>query len=208
MNTHWIHVKITNAENTIKYISAIRKYDTTPISIIKNRILTGFAYSVDWQDDGDFIDYMNETNPRQIFRMVVDDLISSGANLEFYEEYNGNTTIVSLQFIDNLLQSAEGIQAEVELDIEREVSSLSCYHVMEENHEILHISQIDNEDNIWVGMFQFLCGNNHDSGEITLVDNEEIGYENFISIIDELPFGHQAEREDEKSEWIISPKLD
>ena len=48
MSKHFIHVKIANTENVIKYIPTIRKYDGTSINEIKNRILTGYAVSFDW----------------------------------------------------------------------------------------------------------------------------------------------------------------
>jgi hypothetical protein len=48
MSEHFIHIKINNVENVVKYISLIRKYDEASISEIKNRILTGYAFSFDW----------------------------------------------------------------------------------------------------------------------------------------------------------------
>ena len=155
---------------------------------------------------GDLIDEMNNTTPHQEFRLLIDKLISLGADLKFYEQLDEDITPVSLQFIDNLMERDEEIRKEVELDIERETSSLTCCHVLSGDHEILHVSQIDDEDSRWYGMFQFLCEKAHCANEIILVDNEEIGYDNFISLIENLPFGAQAERNDGNSEMDYKSK--
>jgi len=34
---------------------------------------------------------MNDTNPLEIFRLLIDKLIKLGANLEFYEQYEYDT---------------------------------------------------------------------------------------------------------------------
>ena len=121
MSKHLIHVKIANPETVTKYIPTIRKYDGTAIEEIKKRILTGYAITFDWGNYGDLVDEMNDTNPHKEFRLLIDKLITLGADLEFYDEYDGVTTLATLQLIDNKLERLEEIREETERDIEREL---------------------------------------------------------------------------------------
>jgi len=111
-----------NLETVTKYIPVIRKFNGLPISEIKKNIETGYAVSCNWNNDGDFIDEINDTNPRYEFRKLIDRLLELGATLELYEEYDGEVAPINLEYIDNNLKMISDIREEVERDVDRELS--------------------------------------------------------------------------------------
>ena len=121
MEKHLIHIKITNAETTVKYISAIRKYNGLSVGEIKKNIDTGYAVTCDWNEDGDLIDELNGITHRYIFRKLIDELIELGAILEIYEEYDGTIEVISLNMLDNMLGRIDEIKQDARRDIEREL---------------------------------------------------------------------------------------
>jgi hypothetical protein len=120
MSKHYIHVKINNAVKPVKYISLIRKHDKASIAEIKNRILTGYAFSFNWYQPYCVVDDMNDVDPHDEFRLLIDKLISLGADLSYYDEFDGSIRPISLQIIDNMIERDKEIAAEIERDRERE----------------------------------------------------------------------------------------
>ena len=121
MSNHFIHIKINNVEKATAYIPAIRKYDGASISEIKNRILTGYAISFDWNQPYSFVDDINNKDVYAEFRLLIDKLILLGADLTFYDQFDGNIEQIPLQIIDNMIERDKEISAEIERDIDREL---------------------------------------------------------------------------------------
>ena len=117
---HLIHIKINNAEKAVTYIPVIRKFDGASISAIKNRILTGYAVSFDFESQGKYDEYLDgEVSPHQAFRLLIDKLISLGADLTFYEQLNGEISPLPLEHIDNMIHRDEEINAQLDQEDER-----------------------------------------------------------------------------------------
>ena len=78
-------------------------------------------------------------------------------------------------------------------------ATIICSHVMEEHEPILYVSH-DEDD----GMWQFLCGKQHDESEARIVSLYSVFMQdNTIAELSEMPCGYFAERESGHSEWII-----
>ena len=71
---------------------------------------------------------------------------------------------------------------------------------MKENQAILYACHDDDD-----GMWQFLCGKSyHETEDAMLVALDEIyKYDKSVAAIADLPYGYGAEREDDKSKWIV-----
>lgn len=80
--------------------------------------------------------------------------------------------------------------------------TITCCHVIDEHHAILYASH-DEDD----GMWQFLCGETHDTEEGRIVSLEEIFMrDRSISVLATLPYGCEAWRKDENSDWTARRK--
>lgn len=76
---------------------------------------------------------------------------------------------------------------------------ITCSHVLEDNKPILYVSH-DEED----GMWQFLCGEQHDESEARIVSLYSIFMQdNSIAELAEMPCGYFAERKNQDEKWII-----
>ena len=81
----------------------------------------------------------------------------------------------------------------------RNAATISCKCVLKDGQSIRYACH-DNDD----GMWQFLCGNSHESDDAMVVALEEVyQHDPSLSSIADLPLGYEAERKDEKSDWII-----
>ena len=81
----------------------------------------------------------------------------------------------------------------------KNTATITCRHVMDDHHAILYASH-DDED----GMWQFLCGKTCLADEAMVVALEEIfERDSSIAAVAKLPYGYEAERKDESSEWIF-----
>lgn len=82
----------------------------------------------------------------------------------------------------------------------RNVASITCVHILDENKPILHVSH-DKDDGCW----QFLCGDEHNDEDARLVALEEIyNLDNTIGEIAMLDYGKKADRLSKGSKWFIS----
>ena len=75
-----------------------------------------------------------------------------------------------------------------------------CHHVLD-NDPILYVSH--DED----GMYQFLCGSNHDVQDARIISLLEAYHlDHTIGLLKDMPIGYCAIREDKESDWIIKKK--
>lgn len=78
---------------------------------------------------------------------------------------------------------------------------ITCSHVLEDNKPILYVSH-DEED----GMWQFLCGKQHDESEARIVSLYSIFMrDNSIAELAEMPYGYFAERQNKDESWGFMP---
>ena len=82
----------------------------------------------------------------------------------------------------------------------RNVASITCVHVLDENKPILHVSH-DMDDGCW----QFLCGEEHNDEDARIVALEEIYHlDKTIAEVTNLDYGKKADRLSKDSKWHIS----
>ena len=102
-----MQIKIAKDEQIVSYIKLIREYDKSmSMSHIKQKI-----------ESNDVVDEINGIDKNRAFRELIRKLQRAGAETTIY--YNGR--IISLEFLDNWLNSMDEIKKEVENDIDREV---------------------------------------------------------------------------------------
>ena len=78
-------------------------------------------------------------------------------------------------------------------------ASITCYHIIEENEPILYVSH-DEDD----GMWQFLCGKQHNESEGRVVSLYSIFVlDSTVAELAEMPYGYFAERKNKDAQWII-----
>lgn len=79
---------------------------------------------------------------------------------------------------------------------------ITCCHILDCNSHILYVSH-DEED----GMWQFLCGKNHDISEARVVALSEIfEKDSSVAQLANMPCGYFAQRTDIESDWVIKRK--
>lgn len=77
--------------------------------------------------------------------------------------------------------------------------AITCCHIMNDNMPILHISH-DSDD----GMWQFLCGNPHDTSEGRIVSLHKIyTHDPTVAQLADMPCGYSADRQDITAAWRI-----
>lgn len=77
---------------------------------------------------------------------------------------------------------------------------ITCCHIMDGTDCIRFVSH-DDED----GMWQFLCGREHETEDARLVSLESIfEIDNSVRELADMPCGHQAERDTKSSIWNVS----
>lgn len=80
---------------------------------------------------------------------------------------------------------------------------ITCSHVLEDNKPILYVSH--DEDGIW----QFLCGKQHDESKARIVSLYSIFMQdNSVAELAEMPCGYFAERQNRDTKWIITDIID
>ena len=109
-----MQIKIAKDEQIVSYIKFIREYDKSmSMSHIKQKIESNdFVVTYD-----DVVEEINGIDKTRAFRELIGKLQRAGAEITIY--YNGR--IISLEFLDNWLNSMDEIKKEVENDIDREV---------------------------------------------------------------------------------------
>ena len=84
----------------------------------------------------------------------------------------------------------------------KNTATLTCCHVIKDNYPILYASH-DEDD----GMWQFLCGQQHETEEAMFVALEEVFIrDKSIAVIAKMPLGYEAERNDINSKWTTRRK--
>ena len=79
---------------------------------------------------------------------------------------------------------------------------ITCCHIIDGSEHILYVSH-DSDD----GMWQFLCGNSHNTDDARVVSLLDIfSMDNSVGELSELPLGCCAERDSIKSKWKIYRK--
>ena len=77
---------------------------------------------------------------------------------------------------------------------------ITCCHIMDGTDYIRFVSH-DDED----GMWQFLCGREHETEDARLVSLESIfEIDNSVGELADMPCGHKAERDTQSSIWNVS----
>lgn len=80
-----------------------------------------------------------------------------------------------------------------------DTASIICCHIIENKSPILYVSH-DEED----GMWQFLCGKQHEVEEARLVSLKWVfEYDNSVGLLKDMPCGCYAERNTQKDDWAI-----
>ncbi|GIN23338.1 hypothetical protein [Siminovitchia fordii] len=110
-----IQLKISKNEKMPKYISLIRKFDSTiPMSEIKRNIENNmYVVSFDLHSY-DVLDDIRGIDRKMIFRQLISDLMQEGADVHIYD--NGN--LWTLEHLDNWLATIREIEKEVEWEID------------------------------------------------------------------------------------------
>ena len=108
-----MQIKIAKDEQIVSYIKLIREYD----SHIKQKIESNDFVVTNDTNDYDVVDEINGIDKNRAFRELIRKLQRAGAETTIY--YNGR--IISLEFLDNWLNSMDEIKKEVENDIDREI---------------------------------------------------------------------------------------
>lgn len=86
-------------------------------------------------------------------------------------------------------------------DDQQNTACIVCCHILE-GQSILYVSH-DEDD----GMWQFLCGNNHDMEDARIVSLfEAYNIDNSIGLLKDMPQGYYAIRKNIKSDWTVKKK--
>lgn len=81
-------------------------------------------------------------------------------------------------------------------------AAITCSHVAEGHKTILYVSH-DEED----GMWQFLCGKQHEESEARIVSLYSVFMlDHSIAELAGMPYGYVAERVSKETEWSIRKK--
>lgn len=112
-----IQLKIKKDDSLVKYIKIIRKFDSSlSISDIKQKIeKNDFVVGFDLEDY-DVLEDLNEIDRRKIFRDMIDELYEAGAQISIYQ----NGELISIEYLDNWLESLEEISQQVKSELDRE----------------------------------------------------------------------------------------
>lgn len=115
-----IQLKIKKDDSLVKYIKIIRKFDSSlSISDIKQKIeKNDFVVGFDLEDYDVLEDLndLNEIDRRKIFRDMIDELYEAGAQISIYQ----NGELISIEYLDNWLESLEEISQQVKSELDRE----------------------------------------------------------------------------------------
>lgn len=121
-----MQIKIKKDGQSVSYIKLIREHDKSmSMSQIKQKIESNdFVVKYDI-NDYDVVDEINGIDKKREFRELIRKLQRAGAETTIY--YNGR--IISLEFLDNWLNTIDEIEKEVENDMDREVYVASIYRI-------------------------------------------------------------------------------
>lgn len=114
-----IQLKIKEDNNLAKYISLIRKYNNKlSIADIKDRIKNqNYVIEHELISGYDICDDIANIDRNRLFRELISDLLLQGAIIELFE----NNRLISIEYLDNRLNSIVEIEQETLSDIDREL---------------------------------------------------------------------------------------
>jgi len=107
-----------------------------------------------------------------------------------------------MSLFGKLFDTEKNSNSEFPFSDAKNAATITCCHIMNDGHAILYAAH-DEDD----GMWQFLCGKVHETGEAMIVALEEVfNRDNSIAAVVKLPYGYEAERKDKRTEWIVRKK--
>ena len=114
-----IQLKIEKDSSVASYIKIIRKFDDSlSIGTIKQRIDQGdFVVGFDLEYY-DALEDINEIDRKKLFRQMIADLYHAGAKISIYQDAEE----ITIDILDNWLESLDIISRQVENDIDRETN--------------------------------------------------------------------------------------
>lgn len=78
-------------------------------------------------------------------------------------------------------------------------ATITCCHITDHGESILYASH-DEDD----GMWQFLCGQAHETDDLRLVALKAVfDFDPSIGVLKDTPLGYEAERTTQDEEWVI-----
>lgn len=83
------------------------------------------------------------------------------------------------------------------------VATITCCHILKDGAPILHVSH-DEDD----GMWQFLCGQDHETSEARVVSLESIfEIDSSVGKLAGMPCGCVADRKSITDDWVITYEI-
>lgn len=118
-----IQLKIKEDNNLAKYISLIRKYNNKlSIADIKNRIKNqNYVIEHELISGYDICDDIANIDRNRLFRELISNLLLQGAIIELFE----NNRLISIEYLDNRLNSIVEIEQETLSDIDNQTPSFA-----------------------------------------------------------------------------------
>lgn len=112
-----VQLKIEKDSSIAKYIKIIRAFDSSlSMGDIKKRIEENdFAVGFDLEYY-DVLEDLGDIDRKKLFRDMIDELYKAGAQVSVYQ----NEELITIDELDNWLESMDGISRQVEADIDRE----------------------------------------------------------------------------------------
>ncbi|MCM1327671.1 MAG: hypothetical protein NC243_07540 [Lachnoclostridium sp.] len=112
-----IQLKIEKDNSVVKYIKIIREFDSSlSVGDIKRRIEENdfvIGFDLEYYDA---LEEINEIDRKKLFRDMLQKLCQAGAQIYIYQ----NEELISLEQLDNWLETLDEISQQVEQDIDRE----------------------------------------------------------------------------------------
>ncbi|GAA0075994.1 hypothetical protein UT300005_03720 [Clostridium sp. CTA-5] len=116
-----VQIKIKKDNNVIKYISLIRKFDSSiSISDIKKNIENNDFVVVFDLEYYDVIEDIEGVDRKVLFRQFIAELLKGGADIKIYR----NSKITTLKLLDNWLNTLKEISKQTQIDIDRELGEI------------------------------------------------------------------------------------
>lgn len=114
----FIQLKIEKDNSIAKYIRIIRKFDSSlSVGAIKQRIdKNDFVIGFDLEYY-DVLEDINEIDRKKLFRGMIKELCQAGAQVSIYQDEE----MISLENLDNWLETLDEISQQTERDIYREL---------------------------------------------------------------------------------------
>ena len=112
-----IQLKIEKDNSVASYIKIIRKFDDSlSVGTMKQRIDNGdfvIGFDLEYYDA---LEDINEIDRKKLFRQMIEELCRAGAKISIYQDDER----ISIDTLDNRLETLDIIGQQVENDIDRE----------------------------------------------------------------------------------------